>query len=44
LVGVDSSQQLKEIIAASNLKLENIPNWSQLIDPNLINPSLWARL
>lgn len=44
LVGIESVKQLNEIIAASNLKLKNMPSWSNNIDPNLINPSLWASL
>jgi aryl-alcohol dehydrogenase-like predicted oxidoreductase len=44
LVGVESTGQLNEIISASNLELENMPNWPKHIDPNLINPSLWASL
>jgi aryl-alcohol dehydrogenase-like predicted oxidoreductase len=44
LVGIESAEQLSEIIKASSLKLENIPSWPKNIDPNLINPSMWASL
>jgi aryl-alcohol dehydrogenase-like predicted oxidoreductase len=44
LVGIENVDQLNEIITASSLKLENMPSWPKNIDPNLINPSMWASL
>jgi aryl-alcohol dehydrogenase-like predicted oxidoreductase len=44
LVGIESVEQLNEIITASNLKLDNMPNWPSFIDLKLINPSLWSTL
>ncbi len=44
LVGIETAEQLNEIIIASNLKLENLPAWPKNIDPNLTNPALWASL
>jgi len=44
LVGIESVEQLNQIITASNLKLKNMPSWPKNIDPNLINPALWASL
>ena len=44
VVGVDSVQQLNEILGAVNSLLPNLPNWPQPIDPILINPSQWSRL
>jgi aryl-alcohol dehydrogenase-like predicted oxidoreductase len=44
LIGVETCKQLDEIIAASNSYANNIPNWSEQIDPNLVNPSLWSSL
>lgn len=44
LVGIESVEQLNEIIIASNLKLKNTPSWPKNIDPKLINPSLWPSL
>lgn len=42
LVGIGNAEQLNEIITASNLSLQNMPLWPNLIDSNLINPSLWG--
>ena len=44
LVGIESVDQLNEIIAASNLDLKNVPSWPKLVDLDLINPSLWSSL
>jgi len=44
LVGVDSADQLKEIIIASNGVLPNIPTELHTNDTNLLNPSNWGRL
>jgi aryl-alcohol dehydrogenase-like predicted oxidoreductase len=44
LVGVDTKDQLKEIIVASNGVLPNIPTELYTNDVNLLNPSNWSRL
>ena len=44
VVGVDSVNQLMEIIDASKNVLPNLPKWSRAIDPILINPALWSQL
>jgi len=44
LVGVDTKDQLKEIIVSSNGVLPNIPTELYTNDVNLLNPSNWSRL
>ncbi|MDC6455599.1 aldo/keto reductase [Candidatus Pseudothioglobus singularis] len=44
LVGVDTSDQLKEIVIASDGALPTIPNELSTNDVNLLNPSNWGRL
>ena len=44
LVGVDTKDQLKEIIIASDGILPNIPAELYTNDVNLLNPSNWGRL
>jgi aryl-alcohol dehydrogenase-like predicted oxidoreductase len=44
LVGVDTLDQLKEIIVASNGVLPSIPTELYTNDVNLLNPSNWGRL
>jgi len=44
LVGVDTKDQLKEIIIASDGVLPNIPTELYTNDVNLLNPSNWSRL
>ena len=44
LVGVDTRDQLKEILVASNGFLPNIPSELHTNDVNLLNPSNWGRL
>lgn len=44
VVGIDSAEQLKEILAASHFRLPNLPNWQQPIDTDLINPGRWSQL
>ena len=44
LVGVDTKDQLKEIIVASNGVLPNIPTELYTNDVNLLNPSNWGKL
>lgn len=41
IVGVDSLEQLKEIISAIDKPTQEIPDFLQSIDENLINPSRW---
>jgi len=44
LVGVDTTEQLKEIIAASSGNLPNIPAELFVNDADLLNPSNWVKL
>mgnify|MGYP006419518051 FL=1 len=44
LVGVDTKEQLKEIIVASDGFLPNIPTELYTNDVNLLNPSNWGKL
>ena len=44
LVGVDTKEQLKQIITASDGILPNIPTELYTNDVNLLNPSNWGRL
>jgi aryl-alcohol dehydrogenase-like predicted oxidoreductase len=44
LVGVHTTEQLKEIIAASNGNLPEVPKELSIDDVNLLNPSNWAKL
>lgn len=44
VVGVDSLAQLREIIAASTMKIPALPDWSGVVTPELINPSHWNQL
>jgi len=44
LVGVDTRDQLKEILVASNGFLPNIPSELHTNDVNLLNPSNWDKL
>ncbi len=44
IVGVDSFEQLKEILESAHSTLPNLPNWLSPIDPALINPSQWNQL
>jgi aryl-alcohol dehydrogenase-like predicted oxidoreductase len=44
VLGVDSSQQLIEILGSARPPLLNFPNWPQPIDSNLIDPSQWSKL
>ena len=41
VVGVDSAQQLQEIISVAESPLRPIPLRLQSVDENLLNPSLW---
>lgn len=42
VVGVDTPEQLQEIVLAANAPIPTIPENIQTNDPNLINPGLWA--
>lgn len=44
IIGVDSLEQLKEIITASNGELPDIPASVQCSDADLVNPSRWSAL
>jgi len=44
LVGVDTKDQLKEIITASNGILPNMPTELYTNDANLLNPTNWGKL
>lgn len=44
VVGVDSVQQLNEIVEASNTPMIDIPEFSALSDKKLINPICWNEL
>lgn len=44
VVGVESVNQLNEILGASSSVLPNLPDWLQPIDPILIDPSQWTKL
>ena len=43
IVGVDSIWQLKQIIAAIDTPITDIPNFLQSTDEGLLNPSRWQR-
>jgi aryl-alcohol dehydrogenase-like predicted oxidoreductase len=44
IVGVDSTQQLLEIVGAMNGKIEQLPNFEELGDTGLVNPAAWNQL
>lgn len=44
VIGVDNPEQLKEILAAANVKMPDIPSNLFSNDLNLINPGKWADL
>ena len=44
VVGVDSLTQLREILTSSHTHLGTLPDWDQLVDADLINPSCWSQL
>jgi len=44
IVGVDSAEQLKEIVTASNGDLPQIPHELIVDDPQLLNPTSWKNL
>jgi aryl-alcohol dehydrogenase-like predicted oxidoreductase len=44
VIGVESVKQLEEIIAATYSTLPSLPNWTQPVDKDLINPGQWSQL
>jgi len=44
IIGVDSLQQLQEIVAVSDFGVVNFPDNLESLDLNLINPSVWSNL
>ncbi len=44
VIGVDSVKQLQEILSSLRPMPIDLPSWSMLIDPTLINPSQWHKL
>lgn len=44
VVGVDSLQQLRQILKASDARLPGLPTWPQAVDADLINPARWSQL
>jgi len=44
VVGVDSCDQMREILAAASGRLVDFPDWPASIEPDLINPSAWNSL
>lgn len=44
VVGVDSLQQLRQILKASDARLPGLPSWPQAVDADLINPARWSQL
>jgi aryl-alcohol dehydrogenase-like predicted oxidoreductase len=44
IVGVESKEQLKKIVLASNGNLPSIPRELYTNDVNLLNPSNWKKL
>lgn len=44
VVGVDSLSHLNDILASSHASLATLPDWGQLVDAELINPSCWNQL
>lgn len=44
IVGVDSVNQLNQIVSASEGVLTNLPIWERIDDQRILNPSLWDKL
>jgi aryl-alcohol dehydrogenase-like predicted oxidoreductase len=44
IIGVDSMEQLGQILEVRLDRLPGLPAWSNPIDPTLINPALWSKL
>lgn len=44
VVGVDSLAHLNEILTSSHARLGTLPDFAQLVDADLINPSVWNQL
>lgn len=43
VVGVDTPEQLRDIVSAANARTPPVPESIQTLDPNLINPGLWKQ-
>ncbi len=44
VIGVDSLEQLRQILAISSTPLTSLPNWPNDIDVSLLNPARWDQL
>jgi aryl-alcohol dehydrogenase-like predicted oxidoreductase len=44
VVGVDSAEHMRQILAIAPRPLADAPDFSALVDERLINPSVWGRL
>ena len=44
VVGVDSPEQLQEVLTAYRSLLPSLPDWQQPIDMDLINPARWSQI
>jgi len=44
VVGVDSADQLREILVAAQGPIDSIPAWPHPIDLDLLNPARWHQL
>jgi len=44
IIGVDTVEQLNQIIDASAIGLSSLPDFQQFKDPRLINPAFWPKL
>lgn len=44
VVGVDSLQQLQEIVAAAAGPMPPVPDRLRCVDPDLVNPARWNQL
>ncbi|MBT8533706.1 aldo/keto reductase [Polynucleobacter paneuropaeus] len=44
VVGVDSKNQLRDIVASTGLQLSSYPQWTKELPEELINPTMWDQL
>jgi aryl-alcohol dehydrogenase-like predicted oxidoreductase len=44
VIGIDSINQLKEIVASVGMQLHSYPQWSKDLPCTLLNPSMWDQL
>lgn len=44
VIGVDSADHLREILAASDRLLPGMPEWPGALDPDLLHPARWSQL